>query len=321
MLQTNLKDNTVNRAYIKQILGLQAEYLLVKTHKHPHFKFADDLFRARGVPRQTFHKVIKRMGDTGSPLPGKRGPKNPHRRHPLIVGKVLQARERGLSRFEIHSLLSDKLKKFTPSPSTVYNICKAHGLNRLRPQQKRCKRMIIKEKSGDLVHFDCYHLPRGIVKDTNEKLYLIGGIDDATRLCWVCVMSDVTALSSMFGGMTVLRMLQDSYGIKTVGVMTDNGAEFKNASNPMRHPFERMLIELGIKHYYTKPYKPQPNGKIERFWRTLYEDLLEEAEFSTLEELQSELYGYLLYYNEHRPHQGIDGKTPAEFNKICPRNT
>ena len=40
-------------------------------------------------------------------------------------------------------------------------------------------------------------------------------------------------------------------------------------------PFKRMLQELGIKHLYTKPYKPQTNGKVERLWRTMNHDLLE----------------------------------------------
>ena len=179
--------------------------------------------------------------------------------------------------------------------------------------------MIIREHAGDLVHFDSYHLPRGLVKNTG-KLYLIGGIDDATRLVWVEVMPDVTSLSAMFGGMQVLRILEDMYRVKARAVMTDNGSEFKSL-RAMKHPFERLLNMLEIKHIYTKPYKPQPNGKIERFWRTLYEDILEEAEFDSVDALREELQSYLLYYNEHRPHQSLDGKTPAEFNKICPRIT
>ena len=77
--------------------------------------------------------------------------------------------------------------------------------------------------------------------------------------------------------------------------------------------FERLLIELGIKHRYTKPYRPQTNGKVERFWRTLQEDLIHETDFDTLVELKDELIQYLCYYNHQRPHQGIDGKTPSEM--------
>ena len=47
------------------------------------------------------------------------------------------------------------------------------------------------------------------------------------------------------------------------------------------HPMERMLLELGITHRYTRPYRPQTNGKVERFWRTLNEDLLEGTTFES----------------------------------------
>ena len=56
---------------------------------------------------------------------------------------------------------------------------------------------------------------------------------------------------------------------------------------------ERMLKELGIKHRYTRPYRPQTNGKIERFWRTLNEDL--RTTFESVSELKDELQQYLLY--------------------------
>ena len=310
---TASSDNTVMREYAKQIRNLIAEYNLVKINKHPHFKFASDLFKARNVPRQTFYKYYHKLNTTGSFMPCKRGPKNPHRTYSAIENAVLKARESGFSRFEIHMRLKPVLKRLTPSPSTIYNILRRHGVSKLRPTQKRCKRMIIKEHKGDLIHFDCYHLPRGIVKDVNTKLYLIGGIDDASRIAWVEVMEDVTSLSAMFSGMQILRLLEDRYGVIPKVVMTDNGPEFKNVTHPEKHAFERLLKLLHIEHIYTKPYKPQPNGKIERFWRTLYEDILEEAEFNNIEELKDELESYLLYYNEHRPHQALGGKVPAQF--------
>ncbi|MCK5296800.1 MAG: transposase, partial [Alphaproteobacteria bacterium] len=93
----------------------------------------------------------------------------------------------------------------------------------------------------------------------------------------------------------------------------------RHAKNKQTNPFERMLLELGIKHRYTRPYRPQTNGKIERFWRTLNEDLIEDTTFDSLEHLRDELQQYLLYFNELRPHQGIGSKIPADFNKNCHR--
>ena len=83
------------------------------------------------------------------------------------------------------------------------------------------------------------------------------------------------------------------------------------------HPFERMLTELGIKHRYTKPYRPQTNGKIERFWRTLNEDLIEGTCFDSIDHFRDELTKYLFYYNQMRPHQSLKGLTPEQFLKNC----
>ena len=103
-------------------------------------------------------------------------------------------------------------------------------------------------------------------------------------------------------------------------MLSDNGPEFgtKSSTQKQHHPFERLLIELGIKHRYTKPYRPQTNGKVERFWRTLEEDLIRETTFESVAELKEELIQYLYYYNHERPHQGIDGKKPIEMTNLLP---
>ena len=316
-------ETTAIKNQIKAMKRLIEEYELVKEKKHPHFRYASDLFKKRGIKRQHFYKYYRRFSiiqEERSLLPCKRGPKNPHRYLPALVNAIKDLRQKGLSRFEIHANLSPVLKETCPSASSIYNILRQEGLNRLRPKQKRCKRMIIKEKAGELGHFDCYHLPKGIIAGSTEKLYLVGGIDDATRLAWVEVMPDITSLSVMFGSMQIMRLLQDRYGVRFTTIMTDNGSEFKG-KDILKHPFERLLYMLDIKHIYTKPYQPQPNGKIERFWRTLYEDLLEEAEFENIDKLKDELQQYMLYYNEFRPHQSLDNSTPQKFAHFCMRNS
>ena len=72
-----------------------------------------------------------------------------------------------------------------------------------------------------------------------------------------------------------------------------------------------MLMEMGIKHRYTRPYRPQTNGKVERLWRTIKEDLIEHTDFDSIEEVKEELVQYLYYYNTLRAHQGLEGKTPS----------
>ena len=63
------------------------------------------------------------------------------------------------------------------------------------------------------------------------------------------------------------------------------------------------------------------NGKVERFWRTLNDDLIDGTTFASLAEFRDELEQYLLYYNEVRPHQALEGKTPKQINESCQRIT
>lgn len=125
----------------------------------------------------------------------------------------------------------------------------------------------------------------------------------------------------MFTTLRSFNQLRARFGIEFEEILTDNGAEFgtKNAKAKDGHPFERMLIELGIKHRYTRPYRPQTNGKVERLWRTMNDDLIVGTTFDSFEHLTDELFKYLVYYNKMRPHQALGGVTPEQFlqsNKV-----
>ena len=249
-------------------------------------------------------------------IPQKRGPKYKTRRTDLsIEEKVKKYRELGNNRYEIVQLL--KAENIKISPSTVYSICKRYGLNKLKVSQKRERRRIIMEQIGELVHIDCHQLSKGItISDPNKTYYLVGLIDGYSRVAWVEVLENKKSLNVMFAVLKSFNMLRMQYGIEIESVMTDNGSEFgsgNNVENKEDNPFERLLIEMRIKHRYTKPYQPQPNGKIERFWKTLKEDFIEDAQYDDLADLKEELIGYLLYYNEHRPHSSLNGSTPKDF--------
>ena len=124
----------------------------------------------------------------------------------------------------------------------------------------------------------------------------------------------------MFATLKCLNILADHYQIKFEEILSDNGPEFgpRISKQKQNHPFERMLMELGIKHRYTRPYRPQTNGKVERFWRTLEDDLIRDTHFDSLEELKEELLQYVYYYNHERPHQGINNKKPVEMLQVNP---
>ena len=119
----------------------------------------------------------------------------------------------------------------------------------------------------------------------------------------------------MFATLRCFNQLSSRFGVQFSELLSDNGPEFGPRSSQRKdgHPFERLLTELGIKHRYTQPYRPQTNGKVERFWRTLKEDLIEGTTFDSIDHFKDELFQYILYYNQLRPHQALTGKTPAEI--------
>lgn len=327
-MNNNSTDKTLKKNYIQKYQFLIEAYEQVKAGVHPDFDKVGEFYQAHGTCPQTFLKYYGRYkqshGDPNSLLPGKRGPRYTTRRpHQDIEALVLVEREKGCNKYEITSLLKPLLKEKTPSPSGVYNILKRHGKNKLNHAMKEEKRRIIKEKAGELGHIDCHHLPKDTIATDPRRYYVVCVIDSCTRLAWCEVVEDIKSLSVMFATLRCFNQLVERYQIKFAEVLTDNGAEFgpKGSAKKREHPFERMLIEMGVKHNYTRPYRPQTNGKVERFWRSLNEDLLEGTYFESIEHLKEELMQYMLYYNQLRPHQAINGKTPAEFNDSCQRIT
>lgn len=326
-MRDNSKDKTIERNYVQKYQFLIKEYQLVKQKKHPRFRFVSDFYKHHNTCRQTFLKYYGRYMNANSNqmalMPGKRGPRYTSRRPcEEIEGKVIAEREKGCNKHEIHSILLPLLKENTPSPSGIYNICKRHGKNRLTKPMQETKRRIIKEKAGELGHIDCHYLSKDIIPG-GKRYYLVSIIDSCTRVAWAEVVEDIKSLTVMFSTLRCLNYLTHHYNIRFAEVLTDNGSEFGNRASLKKgeHPFERMLMELSIKHRHTRPYRPQTNGKIERFWRTLNEDLIEDTYFESIAHFKDELFKYLVYYNKMRPHQSLNGLTPDKFNESCQRIT
>ena len=325
-MRNTTNDQTLTINYVRKFRFLIKEYELIKKKKHPQFRFVNDFYKFHNTNRQTFLKYYNRFYLSGNDLdllPRKRGPKWKTRRPlPYVEHKVTELRKAGINRYEISYLLKPKLKQFTPSPSGVYNIIKRYNLNKLTPKMKKEHRKIIKKKAGDMAHIDCHYLAKDIVKGVSDRLFLIAIIDDATRIVWVEIIPNIKSLTTMFSTMRILNYFQQVHNIEFKELLSDNGSEFgkKNMKSPEEHPFERLLIEMGIKHRYTGPYRPQTNGKIERFWKTIEADLLEDMVFDSMNHLMDELSQYVYYYNHERPHQGINGSTPVSFLKKLSAN-
>ncbi|HUC79794.1 MAG TPA: integrase core domain-containing protein [Flavisolibacter sp.] len=315
-------DRTLYKQRTKRYVAFIREYELIKCGRHPEFTQVQAWTKARRVDKRNFLKYYNRYkqsgGDVTLLLPQKRGPKYRTRRADLhLEEQVRELGERGSNRYEIADVLKKKHPQKALSPSGVYKVLCRLGLNRLRQSQRQEKRKIIKERMGELGHIDTYYLSKYIITGEVSKLYVVAVMDDYSRLTWAEVIEGIDSLSVMFGAMRCFMMLKSSYSIQFEEVLSDNGSEFGNRSvkNKAKHPFERLLSEMGIRHRNTQPYRPQTNGKIERFWKTLYEDLLEDTDFGSLDELKEELFHYLAYYNHERHHQAINCKPIKMLNK------
>jgi len=128
-------------------------------------------------------------------------------------------------------------------------------------------------------------------------------IDDATRLAYVEVLSDEKAT-------TAIRFLRRAvrhyaaYGITVERLITDNGSAYRSTVHAIA------CRTLGIRHLRTRPYRPQTNGKAERFIRTLLGGWAYGAIYRSSNERNAALAGWLDWYNTRRPHGALSHKPP-----------
>ena len=92
-----------------------------------------------------------------------------------------------------------------------------------------------------------------------------------------------------------------------------NGPECKGTLEK-EHPFETLCTELGIKHIYTRPYRPQTNGKIEAFFKIIKREFFYPNSFESTEEMTLNLGNYLFEFNHLRKHGGLNYEPP--FDKL-----
>ena len=324
MTETSNK-NLISRTLAIRMMNCIEEYEAIKSKSSKNFTSVMEFCKFHKFSHQNFMKIYHRYKSNPCPealLPQKRGPKFQKRRTDIeIENMIIELRKLGNNRFEIKQILKKKYTDLAPSETTIYNICRRNNLNRLGKSEKQERRKIIMSRVGEMVHIDLHQVSKGItIAEPDQTYYILGVIDDYTRLCWLEVMDNKKALTVMFATLKAFNMLRMRYGFEIDSVMTDNGAEFGSgefAKNKEEHPFERLLTEMEMKHIYTKPYRPQTNGKIERLWRTCKEEFLEDSLFEDKEDFKNELLGFIAYLNEYRPHSALKGLTPKDFLQKC----
>jgi len=175
---------------------------------------------------------------------------------------------------------------------------------------------------GDLVHVDIKKLGRipdgggwhkmGRYEGSKNKkkskgvgyAYLHHAVDDHSRLAYSEQLADERQQTAADFWERARAFFAEA-GFDVKAVMTDNGNCYRSAT------FAKALGE-GVKHRRTRPYRPQTNGKVERFNRTLAAEWAY-AEVYYSDAARAATYAdWLHHYNHHRPHTGIGGLTPAD---------
>jgi transposase InsO family protein len=159
-------------------------------------------------------------------------------------------------------------------------------------------------------HYNPTRGSRGAARRTVGWEYVHIAIDDATRLAYVEVLADEKATTAV-GFLRRAMAHFASHGITTERLITDNGSAYRSTIHAIA------CRALGIRHLRTRPYRPQTNGKAERFIRTLLGGWAYGAIYRTSTERTAALTAWVDWYNTRRPHGALSHKPPiARLNEL-----
>ena len=216
--------------------------------------------------------------------------------------------------------------------STVSGILTRVGMGKLGRLGLEPARRYERERPGELVHVDVKKLGRiqrgagkrvvgrsqrglrstdalGARRGTAGWDYVHIAIDDCTRLAYAELLTDEKAATAI-GFLRRALAFFARHGIEVERLITDNGAPYRSTL----HAFA--CRALGIRHLRTQPYRPQTNGKAERFIRTLLGGWAYGAIYRNSRERTAALDGWLWHYNHRRTHSALGHQTPiARLNE------
>ena len=162
---------------------------------------------------------------------------------------------------------------------------------------------------GHRIHGDHSIRQRGIGYETVHVC-----IDACTRAAFVEVLPDETKeTTAAFLSRALLHFGQQ--GVKVRRILTDNGMCYHSKA------VQKVCATAEVKHTFTKPYRPQTNGKAERFIQTALREWAYRLAYQSSEERTRVLKAWLHYYNHHRSHSALGGQTPAlMLNNVLSRD-
>jgi len=274
--------------------------------------------REMGVARQTASRWWQRWlaeGESGLHDRSSRPRRSP-RRTPHAVERRIERLRRRLKLGPVRIAYRLGL-----APSTVYRVLRRLGLHRLAWLDRPTGRVIRRYERahpGELVHVDIKKLGR-IPAGGGWKVhgrgragrrqrvgyaYIHSAVDDHSRLAYSEVLGDERAATAVgFWGRAQAWFAER--GIAVQAVLTDNGSAYRSTD------FARLCAEAGVHHRFTRPYRPQTNGKVERFNRTLLEEWAYVRVYRSEQSRTQVFRRWLHQYNHHRRHTALGGLPPV----------
>ena len=137
-------------------------------------------------------------------------------------------------------------------------------------------------------------------------VYLVGMIDDHSRYI---IGHGLFRQQTAEAVLEVVKGAIGQWGAPKE-ILSDNGRQFVAWRGKSR--FQKVLKQQGVQHVRSAPHHPMTLGKIERFWRTIWEEFLCEAVFASFGDACQRIAHWVAYYNHQRVHQGIEGACPAD---------
>jgi transposase InsO family protein len=280
---------------------------------------------AAGVSRATVYKWLARFRSEGMAGLQDRSScpvRSPRRLSVTAQKRILQLRRR-------RKLGPHRLGALLGVPrSTCYAVLRRHGLQRLdwmdRPTGEVIRRYE-RERPGELIHVDVKKLGRippgggwralgrqpGLRHVGAGYDYVHSAVDDHSRLAYSEIHTNERA-DTCAGFLVRCSQFFAAHGAVVERVMTDNAMAYRRA-----HAFREAAQLLSIRQVFTRSHRPQTNGKVERFNRTLLEEWAYVRPYAGNEQRTHLLEAWLHMYNHHRSHTALGGLPPiARVNNL-----
>jgi transposase InsO family protein len=270
---------------------------------HAQGRSLSDLSREFEIPREVLSRWWQRVTTDGLDglAPRSRRPKRSHAIAPRVVQRILQLRRRRLGPARIAVLVGVSAK-------TVHRVLTRHGQARLPRPTRPPARRYEKRRPGELLHVDIKLLPS--LRNARYD-YEFAAVDDFSREAIVAITTEQTSAAAA----TFLEQVARHLPYRVEAVLTDNAFAFT-----MRHAlhsgrltqFEQACRSLGIVHHLLRPRRPQSNGKVERFFRTVDDECLALQRRWTFAHRNRAVERFVWFYNHERPHLSLNGMTPIQ---------